>query len=54
VQLLDENGRDIGPVRVAAGRTGLALRFRRDPTLHVSWLAFAAVGLIFAMRLRRS
>jgi hypothetical protein len=54
-RLLDERGRRIGPVRVAAGRSGVAVAFPRDPMLHVSWAAFAAIGgLTVALRLLRS
>ena len=53
-RLLAERGFAIGPVRVAAGRSGFVLGFPRDPMLHVSWIAAAAVcGLIVAIRLRR-
>jgi hypothetical protein len=52
-RLLDERGREIGPVRVAAGRSGLALGFPRDPMLHVSWIALAmTAGLVVAIKLR--
>jgi hypothetical protein len=54
-RLLVERGRPIGPVRVAAGRSGLVLGFPRDPMVHVSWIALTAItGLIVAIRLRRS
>jgi hypothetical protein len=51
-RLLDDHGRRIGPIRVAANRSGVALAFPRDPMLHVSWLALAAIsGLILAITL---
>jgi hypothetical protein len=54
-RLLDERGRGLGRVRVAAGRSGVVVAFPRDPMLHVSWLALAAVtGLVVAIRLRRA
>jgi hypothetical protein len=54
-RLLDDHSRRIGPVRVAAGRSGLAFAFPRDPMLHISWLALAVTsGLIVAIKLRRS
>lgn len=54
-RLLTERGRPLGPVRVAAGRSGLVLGFPRDPMVHVSWIAVTAIsGLIVAGRLRRS
>jgi hypothetical protein len=54
-RLLDERGRELGRVRVAAGRSGVVVAFPRDPMLHVSWLALAAVtGLVLAIKLRRA
>jgi hypothetical protein len=54
-RLLDDRGRRIGAIRVAAGRSGVAVAFSRDPMLHVSWVALAAIsGLIVAIKLRRS
>jgi hypothetical protein len=54
-RLLDDRGRRIGAIRVAAGRSGVAVAFPRDPMLHVSWVALAAIsGLIVAIKLRRS
>jgi hypothetical protein len=54
-RLLSDRGRQIGPVRVAAGRSGLVLGFPRDPMLHVSWIAPAVIGGLFAaIKLRRS
>jgi hypothetical protein len=54
-QLLEERGRRIGPVRIAAGRSGLALSFPDEPMLHLSWIALAvAAGLIVAVRKARA
>jgi hypothetical protein len=54
-RLLNDRGRRLGPVRVAAGRSGIAVAFPREPMVHVSWAALAAiVGLIAAVRVRRS
>ena len=54
-RLLSDRGRQLGPVRVAAGRSGVVLGFPRDPMLHVSWIALAAIsGLFAAFKLRRS
>jgi hypothetical protein len=46
-RLLDERGNDLGiaGARVAAGRSGLALGFPRDPMVHVSWWALSAAVL---------
>ncbi|HEU5243336.1 MAG TPA: hypothetical protein VFU33_02950 [Gaiellaceae bacterium] len=53
-RLLRDRGRQIGAVRVAAGRSGVVLGFPRDPMVHVSWIALAAIsGLFAALRLRR-
>lgn len=54
-RLLTERGRPIGPVRVAANRSGLVLGFPRDPMVHVSWIAVTAIsGLFVAVWLQRS
>ena len=54
-RLINDHGRGIGPVRVAAGRSGFAIAFPSDPMLHVSWPALAVVGgLVIAIKLRRS
>ena len=50
-RLLAEQGRTFGPIRIAVGRTGLALGFPRDPMLHISWWVLAVV--IVAVRLLR-
>jgi hypothetical protein len=54
-RLLDEHGRRLGPARVALGRSGLALGFPRDPMLHISWPALAAIcGLLAATKVLRA
>jgi hypothetical protein len=54
-RLLSDHGIQLGPVQVAAGRSGVVLGFPRDPMLHVSWIALAVIsGLIAAFKLRRS
>ncbi len=56
--MLDEEGHNLGQarVRVAVGRSGIALGFPRDPMLHISWWAFVAlfalVGIRFIFRRR--
>jgi hypothetical protein len=50
-QMLAERGRDLGRVRVAAGRSGIAVGFPQKPLIHVSWWALAALPM--ARRLRR-
>ena len=50
-RLLAEHGRTFGRVRIAVGRTGVALGFPKNPMLHVSWWVLAAV--IVAVRLLR-
>ena len=50
-RLLAEQGHTFGRVRIAVGRTGVALGFPKDPMLHVSWWVLAAV--IVAVRLLR-
>jgi hypothetical protein len=51
-RMLDERGLAFGPVRIALGRSGIAVGFPRDPMVHVSWLALAAV-IVVARLLRR-
>ena len=54
-RLLNERGRRIGPVRMAAGPGGVAVAFPRDPVVHVSWAALAAItGLVAVIKIRRS
>ena len=54
-RLLAERGRDLRfvPIRVAAGRSGIAVGFPQDPLLHVSWPALFVVGLLAAIARRR-
>ena len=55
-RMLAERGRDVGVagLRVATGRTGVALGFPDDPVMHVSWgVLCAAVVLGGALLLRR-
>ena len=54
-RLLDERGHDLGlaGVRIAAGRSGLAVGFPRDPMVHVSWPALGALALLSVVVLRR-
>jgi hypothetical protein len=50
-ELLAERG--VGTrVRVAAGRSGIAVGFPRDPMIHVSWAALLAVVVVWRL-LRR-
>jgi hypothetical protein len=51
-RLLKERGHTFGPVRVAFGRSGIAIGFPRDPMLHISWWAIAAF-VVVAQLLRR-
>ena len=56
-RLLAERGRDLGvlPVRVAAGRSGIAVGFPREPLIHVSWWALLPLALLTraVVRLRK-
>ena len=54
-RLLAERGRDLGPlpVRVAAGRSGIAVGFPREPLVHVSWWALAGLALLWRVLARR-
>jgi hypothetical protein len=52
-QLLAERGRDVGRVRVAAGRSGVVVGFPTTPMIHISWLVLAAVPAIWLWRRRR-
>jgi hypothetical protein len=49
-RLLAERGHDAGfaGLRVAAGRSGIAVGFPTDPMLHVSWWAILGLGLLTA------
>ena len=50
-RLLAEQGRDLGfaGVRVAAGKSGIAVGFRGDSMLHLSWWALSAFALGVAL-----
>jgi hemoglobin len=51
---LNDRGRRVGRVRVAAGRSGIAVAFPDDP-MHVSWAALTAiVGIVAAIKVRRA
>ena len=52
-RMLAEGGHTFGPVRVAVGRSGVAVGFPRDPMVHVSWWAIAAVVVIVRIFRRR-
>jgi MYXO-CTERM domain-containing protein len=52
-QMLDERGVRVGRLRLAAGRSGIAVGFPRDPMLHVAWGALAALGVAAALVRRR-
>jgi hypothetical protein len=51
--LLDVRRRSFGPVRVAFGRSGVAIGFPRDPMVHVSWWALAAIVVVARLLRRR-
>jgi hypothetical protein len=52
-RLLEERGHTFGPVRVAVGRSGIAIGFPRDPMVHVSWWAVAAFVVVARLLRRR-
>jgi hypothetical protein len=54
--LLVGHGHDVipGRVRVAAGRSGVAVGFPNDPLVHVSWWGLVAGALIWRHLRRRS
>ena len=52
-RMLDVNGVNVGPVRVALGRTGVAFGFSENALIHVSWLALAAAFVMFRLLRRR-
>ena len=45
-RMLEERGLRFGPMRIAVARSGIAVGFPRDPMLHVSWWAVAAVLVV--------
>jgi hypothetical protein len=53
--LLGERGFELGGtgLRVAAGRSGVAVRFGTDPTVHVSWWALCALAFGWLVGRRR-
>jgi hypothetical protein len=56
-RLLAENGHDVGVfgMRVAAGRSGIAIGFPQDPMVHVSWVVLGGLAVLAVVaRTRRS
>jgi hypothetical protein len=55
-RLLDEQGHDLaaGRVRVATGRSGVAIGFPQKPMIHVSWWALAAIVALACARYSNS
>ena len=52
-QMLADQGHTVGPVRVAVGKSGIAVGFPRDPMLHLSWWAIAAFIVVVRLLRRR-
>jgi hypothetical protein len=54
-RLLAEHGHRLGflPVRVAAGRSGVAVGFPREPLVHASWWALLGLAAVARMVARR-
>ena len=52
-RMLDASGVNVGPARVAVGRTGVALGFSESALIHVSWWAIAAALVVFRLLRRR-
>lgn len=52
-RMLDAKGVSVGPVRVAVGRTGVALGFSDSALIHVSWWAIAAALVVIRLLHRR-
>lgn len=52
-QMLADQGHTVGPVRVAVGKSGIAVGFPRDPMLHLSWWAIAAFIVVVRLSRRR-
>lgn len=52
--LLAERGHDLafGRIRVAAGRSGVAVGFPQKPMIHVSWWALAGLAALLGFRRR--
>jgi hypothetical protein len=56
-RLLAEKGHDLGVLgmRVAAGRSGVAVGFPQDPLVHVSWIVLGGLAVLaLVVRTRRS
>ena len=53
-RLLTEHGHELrfAPIRVAAGRSGIAVGFPEDPMFHVSWWVLLALVSFTAARRR--
>jgi hypothetical protein len=50
-RLLDERGRLLGcRIRIAAGKSGVAIGFPRDPLIHLSWWVLAALAAVIVVR----
>ena len=45
-RLLAERGHTFGSVRVAVGRSGIAVGFPEKPLLHISWWALGALMVV--------
>lgn len=54
-RLLAERGHDFafGRIRVAAGRSGIAVAFPDKPMIHVSWWPLAACAVFACVRRRQ-
>jgi hypothetical protein len=50
-RVLEERGHTFGPLRIAAGKSGIAIGFPKDPIIHVSWWVLG--GLILTVRILR-
>ena len=49
-RLLADKGHDLGffRMRVAAGKSGVAVGFPQDPMVHISWSVLVALGMLVA------
>jgi hypothetical protein len=54
-RLLAERGHDLasGRIRIAAGRSGVAVGFPKAPLIHLAWWALVPLALVAAARLAR-
>ena len=52
-RMLDASGVNVGPIRLAVGRTGVAFGFSENALIHISWLALAAAFVMFRLLRRR-